>query len=274
MATIAEVLRSYKDFLRAKHPVELMLLENREKGSPRGVRAEAVMFAYLQSRRLQPALIEDPTTGTPDYVCNHGGSSFFVEVTSVDDDTADKRSGFNSEKIYETQVQWFDMITKTLSNKVYKKQRQLSHHAAPGVLAILTEHPLGNFFFGPHGALQLLVGETGISVEVSDSPVDPVEATTLKNSAFVDDQAQLIQDSRGISAIILGSVHNDSCRFAGLLNPCPHHEFPINLLPRISFLRFHNWPATDGVFRPEWVMATPQLIAHSHGLVELDPTGQ
>lgn len=250
MATLDEVLDSYKTYLGLRDPLLLDLFLRRLEDTPQAARAEAAVFALLLSQGCQPEVHEDPSDGGVDFVC--AGGKFYVEVTNIHAEIAGDRSGLSATPI-QGDVQWFDFLTPVLWKRVLKKTKQAAALQIPGLLAITSEHPAASLLFGEIGATQILVGETSIRIPLGDSEEEGGESTEYYRSAFVTSQGEPGQLTRRISGLLLVGAYYDELTVSGILNPAPSHHFNVHELPSVPFLRIAEWPST-GTITTEWVI--------------------
>jgi len=258
MANLNDILENYKNYLRVKHDLRFKLFERLEKKDPQAARAEAVVFSFLRSQGLDPHIEEDPSTGGVDFICGTGSGAFYVEVTSVEREAAATRSGIPNE-IEEQKAFWFDFITQSLWNKVYRKSRQFAAITRPALLVITGEHVASEVFFGEIGAQTLLVGDVQIRVSVGQPGLEETLSTQYNNSAFINKRGEIHEPSQRISGILLIGINQNYYSMVGILNPDPKHAFPIGNLPSVSFLRLDVWPPKDGIFRTQWVIGNPDI---------------
>ena len=87
--SIDGVIESYRDWLQVKSPAHLPKFRKRLSSDREGAQAEAVTFALLRVKRMNPIPLEDVGTGGVDFKCAPNSSPEFV----VEGNCVESRSG-------------------------------------------------------------------------------------------------------------------------------------------------------------------------------------
>jgi hypothetical protein len=129
----------------------------------------------------------------------------------------------------------------------------------PRVLAITTEHTLGDLLLGPLGARELLTGETKITARIGEPQPQIGWATDLRNSVFFRWKSGKVDACRTtISSVLLFAISPKMCSVVGVLHPAPMHVLPISVLPDVPFIRLTKWPPEKHMVETEWVIYHPR----------------
>lgn len=271
MATIKEVIESYKIFIEIKYPNHFKNYCKRLENSPEGARAEAILFSILRSEFKNVKLGEDVSTGGVDFLCSQNGLNILFEVTSLEAEAVAKQSGIKNRVPDNGNAGCFGMVTHMFRTKASSKASQVSGHNIPSVVAITTEHIDGSFLLGPHGAETLLTSDTMIRVPLGPPIDNNIELSTdLKNSVFFKYNKGNIEACRkSISCILLISINPNNINCVGVLHPHPINNFPIELLPTVPFVRIKKWPPENNNIETEWVLKNPNAASFALNRVEL-----
>jgi hypothetical protein len=152
-----------------------------------------------------------------------------------------------------------------LRTKASSKAHQVADYPIPRVLAITSEHIGADFLMGPYGAETLLTSDTEIEVPVGEPIGKSSIVTELKNSVFFRSKNGAVEScKRSISAILLIDINPDKAMIVGILHPDPIHEFNINHLPDVPFLRVKKWPLENNKIEIEWVIQRPKPAGFYH----------
>ena len=270
MASISEVVKSYKTFLEVKYPFHHGKFCRLLKESVESAKAEATIFSLMRSQFSQVKIAEDISSGGPDYHCVSDDAEFIVEVTSLQTKAIAIQSGWANTLSDSGTVGSFAIITHMLRTKVSTKAAQVSDYPMPRVLVITCEHIGADFLIGPHGAETLLTSDTKIAVPINESQGETYLATNLKDSVFFKFKDGKIESCRrSISAILLVSMLEDKSSIVGVLHPDPKYAFALDTLPTVPFLRLKNWPPEDEHIETEWVIRMPRPADFYHREVKL-----
>ena len=260
MTTTLEIIDSYKIYLEVKYPDHYKKFCERANNHHESTKAEAILFSILRSTFPDVIIAEDSSIGGADFKCEADDSKFIVEVTSLETEAVANQSRWKN-KIEENGSGFsFSMITHMLRTKASGKASQVSGAEMPRIVAITTEHIGGDFLLGPHGARTLLTGDTKIKVPINSPEFNTGLATDLKDSVFFRWKDGVVEACRqSISAILLISIFADKCLIVGILHPCPAYIFPIQLFPKVPFVRLKKWPPDDHNIETEWTVHSPSM---------------
>lgn len=184
--TVEEVVKAYSRFLEVRHSDHLKLFKNRLRTDPDAAKAEAVVFSWLRQQRCRPHVSESPGIGGADYLCMpESKASFLIEVTHLNKDAVERRSGWPNE--LSEVAHSFSMITPNLWSKARAKAFQLAEQDAPRVLAICSAHIGASALLGTLAAEWLMISEPRIEVPITleGEPASTRTVTDLKNSSFL-----------------------------------------------------------------------------------------
>jgi hypothetical protein len=271
MANLEEVLVGYKKYIEIKATEHFKRFCAREKDNLDSCIAEAVYFNLLRTGRYDISIAEDVSKGGADYLCKVGDREFLAEVTTLDSDAVERRSGWKNEIPITGEVFAFDTISVNLCRKAIKKVPQLSGISMPRLLVIGSRHVGASALMGCLPAELLLTGDQKIGIDLSSCK--SVNVTDLENSVFFHKEREegedLLIDRQCISAILLMGIHESSCTCVGLLHPQPLYEFSPSLLPKIPFARLKKWPPAKEAFEIEWIISHPDSYSWYYQSIEL-----
>lgn len=266
-----ECINSYQDYLLVKYPEVEKRFNTRCKSTEHkeGCTAEAAIFAFMQLHDYQIELYENPGTGGVDYFCFRDKQRLFLEVTTLKEDTIAKHSGWTMEIPNDIRVSSYKMITPKLRQKISEKASQLSDHDCPRVLAICSVHYASDVLLGTDAAERLLVGDSVICVSTGGEE-DIHMVTHLADTAFLRFEAgSVVTCRKSISAILLVSIFDKRLRTVGVLHPDPEIEMPLELFPRIPFVRLARWSPEVRVIDTEWVQKQANVYDSFHMKIEI-----
>ena len=255
--TTNEVVDSYWKFLwRNNYQLQLARLKQRLNTVDAGsAEAEAMVFSFLWSAKLQPDIYEDPSHGGPDLICAPPAGSFVVEVTSLESKAVSRRSHL-PEHISGRGSGAFGLLTNFLAQKATAKASQLAKVPFPRLLAITSCHDFSGILLDRLAARNLLISDPAIRVRLGDFSGSGKSVTDLKHSVFLrfdESTSRVTSRRRSISAILLVSISGRQSDVVGILHPDPFIPFSPLFLPTVPFIRITNWPITGDQLGFEWV---------------------
>lgn len=263
---IEAVLAGYKEYLERKRGwqglrrFELLYESNHEAGV-----SEALVFNWLCATDRKPELHEDPGTGGADFICSPDSyNQFIVEVTCLGSEALTKSSGFSATP---SQFSSPRTPTKMLRQRVSDKADQMSGHGMPQVLAVVSLHNGAPVLLNPEEATTFFVSDFSLTIPIGTGAGEPYHSTDLKNSLFFrfdpNDSSKVVPCRRSVSAVLLIPVSGDRISVTGVLHPEPIHPLPVELIPRVPFLRLSEWPIKNGEMYLEWVVGAPYAASFS-----------
>lgn len=268
--TVADLVKAHSLFLEIRHPNHHKQFQDRVNNDADAAAAEAVVFSWLRQQKLRPQIAESLSDGGADFLCEpEGKTPFVLEVTNLDRDAVERRSGWPDE--LDEAVRPFAMITPNLQSKARGKARQLGKGGAPRLLAISLAHIAGSALLGTLAAEWLMTSDPKIQVPLAldGDPQPSQNVTDFRKSAFLRLQGRNILPVRqSISAVLLIAVSKHQLETVGLLHPEPAVPFDYTILADVPFLRI-EWPIKDDLIRKEWVIGHPSPSRYYHTKVEL-----
>ena len=81
---LKDIIDSYSLYLEVRHPEHLIRFLRLKDVNRAGAVAEAVVFSWLRSDRLQALVSEDPSKGGPDFMYRGRQGYFLAEATVLD----------------------------------------------------------------------------------------------------------------------------------------------------------------------------------------------
>jgi hypothetical protein len=266
-ATVDQVVEAYSLFLEVSSPPHRALFNNRLKNDHDAARSEAVMFSWLRSRGFHPEIAENLDSGGVDFsCCSHSEPPFLVEVTKLDKNAVESRSGLPDE--IGDKPSFFSMVTSQLWSKTKHKAAQLGNAKVPRLLAVCLLHSGADILLGTLAAEWLMTAEPTISAPIGSSETENV--TNLKKAAFIQIRdGQVVPVRRSISAILLTAIWHSEISVVGLLHPDPAMPFDYKIMREIPFLRL-CWPVANNSLHAEWVIAHPHPTRFLNVAVRLD----
>jgi hypothetical protein len=262
--TPAEVIAWYRARLSAlaTSGATLRQFDRRYAEHGEAATAEATVFHYLEVKRLNPAFLENPSTGGIDFECAAGAMNFAVEVTSFGDQTVSNRSRFPNDLSSPGNID-MPAIVAMVRSRISAKAAQAKSYSGPRVLVVASTHVLASVMFMA-GAEEFLTGQSGISFGVGpNGPVgDSYMSTALENSAFIRFGQHGVETFRPKHALILFfAIHRAGAHVTGIIHPDPEYALPISAFPNVPFARL-RWPVENNRLNVEWVMAGPRPEQH------------
>ena len=252
------VIGGYEQFLMLKFPAHHKLFTENLENDRASATAEAVLFTHLHRQGITITPNEEIGKGGIDFYCEHQGEQFLVEVTSLDTEATEKKSGLSNQPDGSSAT-WFSFITEQLWVKIERKRKHLSRAEIPVVLAITSQH-IGSMLMGSMAAERLLSGEPMIQVPINTEEFTAGDVTTFKDSAFFRiEQGEIRVVRRYVSAVLLISIFDQSLQKVGVLHPDPEHPFAIRHLPTTPFVRVTSLPTAESGFETEWTVYEPTL---------------
>ena len=264
----SDLVSDYIDFLKSKDPKRINSFQSLLSTQKASAISEAVAFHYFRYYVDIVQVEEVVNKGGVDFRCQTGDTNFVVEVTHLDVEAVENRSGLPNDPTQDNAVGCFSSITKKLYDTADKKAHQMSGYECPGILVIACTHNLADLLFSTSDAENLLVGDTKISVPIpkylltdatkEHTPIeDPRQnlssRTDLENAIFFRWNDEWEACNRSISAVLLFHISGANAFVLGILHPEPVHKFPIQFLPSVPFVRLKKWPPEDGLMFTEWI---------------------
>ena len=263
--SIQEVVDAYSVFLEVRHPDHKKHFHDRLAADPDSAKAEAVVFSWLRLRGSNPQVAESPSTGGTDYLCvPESNGPFLIEVTSLNRDAVEQRSGWPDQ--LDERAHAFSMITPNLWSKARTKAPQLGNHAVPRVLAITLAHIGASALLGTLAAEWMMMSEPKIQVPIalSGQPGPTRTVSDLRKAAFIRLQNHaVVPVLQSISAVLLIAIWDTQLEVVGLLHPEPAVPLDYGVFDDVPFLRV-EWPVRQGILRREWVVAHPGPARYYH----------
>jgi len=257
---VVDALGLFLSHLEEYHPENVSGFKSRMISDPDAALAEAVVFSWVDSLRLNPRVNESSSKGGVDFRCAPTAySDFDLEVTTLDRDAVTNRSTL-PDGILDGAYS-FGMVTKNLRSKANAKTRQCANSDVPSMLAICSKHVHAFRLLGVDGAKRMMVSDCGISVPLelhgAQEGAHAHDVTDLARSSFLREKNGAIEPlRRSISAVLLISIHETAIQVVGLLHPCPAREFDHRTFGNIPFLKV-DWPIVGNVIKPYWVIGDP-----------------
>ena len=226
-----DITDSLVECIRAESPTNLKPFQDRRRKDPEAAIAEAVVFGMLQQLRLNPIIADQPSIGGGDFLCTYrpivfsdeGSWQLIVEATTLEPTAVEKNSGWRNEVPDVITGGPFSMITKRITARASSKVPQLSKHAMPRVLAIVSSHIGADALLSSTLAAEsILISDRNVSSPIGGGNVSVI--TDLAASAFLkgDPTSGKISAQRPtISAVLMTSVAGDRSSVLGISIPSP-----------------------------------------------------
>lgn len=251
--SLDEVVDAYEVWLEVRHPTHVKLFRDRIGNDPDAARSEAAVFSWIRAAGLRPDLEEVPGSGGMDFCCEpKKGDRLFIEVTSLNAESVELRSGWPNE-LDET-CRWFENASPSAWSKVKNKAGQLVGPGFSKILVVCLNHVGGSALLGTMAAQWLATGKQYISVRPDGGSVN---ATDLEKSAFLrlhNGEVELTR--RNISALLMCCLRSTTIEVVGILHPSPSIPMNLSHFERVPFLQI-EWPIRDGRMETKWVLANP-----------------
>lgn len=202
---------------------------------------EAGIRRFLES---QSVLVEpnEELTGAeqrPDFKCQFDGQRFYVEVTHISTQKAEKITGLSEAGGIAMNPTPLNKAIKAICSE---KAVQCSNQDAPVLIAVGTFHGAAAMYsFSPPWPDMILTGMTEMSVTINKATLSSVggiqQTSELQSAAFLRfEQDESIGFARSsISGMLLCGLSLQPTWVIGLLHPNPARPFTPALLPRVSF---------------------------------------
>ena len=260
---LSDFVEDYEHFLSIHHPQHVKPYRDRlkRKESREGAQSEAVVFPFLKAHHEQVDLEEDSINGGTDFRCNTTKPQFVVEVTCLGSEFVTSQTGLPN--VIRSSSGHYDMLpSRKIRQRASEKANQIRRYKCPAILVLTSMHTHARAFMDTEGAAQLLRGERVI--EISHNYLGKTSSVKeVSNPAectfFRWENRRLESCRRSISAILLFVISGANAYVIGILHPDPYYEFPIELLPSVSFGRLKEWPLERDRIRMEW-------ISHNEGV--------
>lgn len=259
-----EVVDSFVQYISVESPKNLKSFQDRRRADPEAAMAEAVVFGMLQQLQLGPIIADAPGVGGGDFLCKYrplkfidsGAQEVIVEATTLEPTAVERNSGWRNEVPEEITGGPFSMITERITARASSKIKQLSQHAMPRVLAIVSSHIGADALLANTLAAEsILISDRKISQPISGGQASVI--TDLKASAFLKGDpstGKITAQRQTISAVLLISVSGDRSSVLGILHPEPRYPLDIAAFPGIPFVKIRRWPVEDGRIEIDWVV--------------------
>lgn len=178
--------------------------------------------------------------GGPDFCCTAGEWHFYVEVTCISIDTAERKSGI---EVGPREFSPFNLMgmTEAIFAECQNKAPQCANLDGPALVAVGTFHSTAAMVgFDKVLVNCVLTGKTKMAWDINiqtGEESETYQVTELKAAAFLrPDKAQEVDFARNsISGVLLCAVGLGSMRTLGVLHPNPARPFDPALLPKIEF---------------------------------------
>jgi hypothetical protein len=250
---------------------------------------EAAVRRLLQSYGVTVEPNEELTGAQrPDFRCSIGDLVFYVEVTCISINMAEKKSGIKDDQSRFAPFNVMGM-TEAVFAECVNRAPQCASLDGPCLLALGTFHAMAAIL----GFTKVLVGcvLTGktklawkMNITTAEQNGDTYQTTEFQAAAFLKpDKTQEVGFARGsISGILLCGLGTVPGQCLGVLHPNPAREFDDLLLPSIEFGKVEldraaralsvQWPTGTGTHRSAtglWQPPSMQCVAPTlplHGL--------
>ena len=258
LTTTTDLINRYQSYLDTECPDRIKSYHKLLNTQPASAKAEAVSFSFFDTKVDEVRIEETSESGGVDFRCKIDNSDFVVEVTHLEAEAVVRESGVKNEFPTKSSVGSHGWITPLLRKKVSSKASQMSGYNCPRILVITSDHQDAMSLMSSRIAAEfLLTSDTKISIP--DPRLDPKPSlgleTSLEESVFFRFQKgtdKLEPCRESISAILLCAIYEYDTRIVGLLHPVPNHEFPIQYLPSIPFVRVKEFPFENNSIHTEW----------------------
>jgi hypothetical protein len=264
--SVDDVVDSYWKFLsRNNYTGHLRRFKHRLESDPKAAEAEAVAFSVLWSEKLRPDIFEDLNAGGPDFRCAPSANeSFLVEVASLDSTSVSNKSGLPLE-LTGAGGQAFSLITRKLRSTAQGKAAQLAGYDLPRVLAITSAHDFAGILMDRGAAEHLMISDPHLRVPLHPTGGASYFGTDLDHAVFcrpsifdASGDPTVAPCCQSISAILLVTILAREVNIVGLLHPAPAQPFNPQLLSRVPYVRFRQWPIMRGKVEIEWILGEEQ----------------
>jgi hypothetical protein len=235
--------------------------EQRLRAAEESALCEAVYRGVLEQQGCTVSPSEDLNghQRAPDFLCQKGGSQFYVEVTCLDSAAVERRCGGDgfrcSGKVTSGS---FGLLNDAIFDACRRKCRQLADLPFARVLAVGTFHSLASKVCIERDFLSmLLTGTLGVSFgcEPESGALTGRDrvVTSLDSAVFTmpAKEGAFSLARLPISALLVGGLIASPPRIFGLLHPDPALPFDQNLLGGVSFCRLLDGYQC-GIFSTEW----------------------
>jgi hypothetical protein len=272
-----QVIESFVEYIRAESPTNLKSFQDRRRADPEAAMAEAIVFGLLRQLRLNPTIADDPGIGGGDFLCKYrpivfsdnGAWPLIVEATTLEPTAVERNSGWRNEVPDAITGGPFSMITERIIARAASKVRQLSRHAMPRVLAIVSSHIGADALLSSVLAAEsVLVSDWEVSRPLGGGKASVI--TDLAASVFLkgDPASGKISAQRPtISAVLLISVAGDRSSVLGILHPEPRYPLDISAFPEMPFVKIRRWPIETGSIELDWVVGQPSGRQFKHQMI-------
>jgi hypothetical protein len=269
--SLDDVVEAHAEYLRLKHPSDHAKFVKLRRSDCEAATGEAVLFSLMKVYFCaNPEPADHPGTGGTDIICHKHREDFVVEVTSLRDETVERRSGIPA-VVDEAAGGAFQMVTEALFRKARSKATQMSGHPHARVLAITSTHFGASMVLGTMAAEWLLTSEPRIQLPIGAPGAPATMTTDLRRSVFfhADEHRNIVAQRQSISAILLVGVFGNEANVVGILHPESAYPFNVALLPGVPFVRIKNWPIVGGIVNTEWVVVHPEPKVFPHAAVSV-----
>jgi hypothetical protein len=234
LGTIDDVVAAYRAYLSVAGVFSLNRFNKLLEITPDAAHADAVVYDFLDLSNLEPATLEHPSEGGPDFECHRGDLRVAVEVTSIGEETLTRRSGMSNNP--QVGVINFEQLLRAFDGRLSTKsgKPQARVFTGPRVLAIVTKHIVTSvlFAFG--------IGEF------------------IKSAFTIAEGSSVRTVRRAYAAVLFVQITGDSSLVAGALHPDPEYSLALEVFPRVPFARLKDWQSPNSVV--EWVTARPEAF--------------
>ena len=245
MKTVYDLLDEYKDFLDGTNRFESF--KKLCCAEPEAARSEAVAYSFFKWHHGYDIQVEEtPDEGGVDFRIQAESTDFVVEVTSILRETYTEHSGMPEIILDRVRCVSPYKVPHLIRSEVSSKAKQMSGYDCPRILVITCEHPEYQYFLNKQNALgpeALLTSPPKISIPSRKN------VSGLKDSLFFRFQNDRIVFCReSISAVLLFHISKNHVQTTGLLHPKPVHNFSVDLLPSVPFVKvlISGIDATEG----------------------------
>ncbi len=179
----SDLVQDYIDFLEGRDPKRIKSFQSLLSIQRSSAISEVVTFHFF-SLCVDTVHVEEVVNeGGVDFRCRTGDKDFIVEVTHLDVESVENRSGLPNNPTQDNAVGCFASITKKLYDVTDRKAHQMSGYECPGILVIACTHNLADLLFNTSADEDLLVGDTKIQIPISK---DLLQNDTNKHNTITD----------------------------------------------------------------------------------------
>lgn len=264
-ADASYVVRSYADYLLSQRQRKLYArFQQMRRNAPESALAEALVFRALQACKVNPAVVDKPGKGGPDFLCLAGTpQQFMVEATSLLPERITKETAIPNRFPEDMEGGAFGLLTAQIDETATKKMHQFKGIGMPGILAIASTH------FGAPLVMNAMAAENTLVSQPFWVAGQEGMSTDLAYALFLrGEDGAVVPKNTGISAILFVAVGTDRSYVCGSVSPCAMHRFnPVHLW-EIPFAYLKDWPVEKNRLRLAWTLgSSPKPLEIPHAAI-------